>query len=204
MTVRCLSFLNFGPVFVLNNIKLSPSPRLSQRSTASSLRSRCRSVRRATCLPATTWSTSRCSPLRTNQRCSAVRTSSSAHSQCAATPSYFPLCPPPLHPPTPPSPPPVASETCTVQRGRDRPRPLRAVTPSLPLTAPPSFVLLSHHPALLPSTPPDCPRARLKMYPSIRRSSSPQQDSRQQAFHNMLNFISVDALTHKCLNLWTG
>lgn len=93
-----------------------------QRSTASSHRSRCRSARRVTCHLATMWSTSRCSPLRTNQRCSAVRTSSLTADLLPH--SLLPLLSIPL-PLTPPGSTHQASEkTASVWCGR--------VTPTLP------------------------------------------------------------------------
>lgn len=107
-------------------------PFFCQKSTASSHRSRCQSARRATCHLATTWSTSRCSPPRTNQRCSAVRTSS-------PTASLLLCPPPPYHPPlllqltslTPPTQPQKTDCLCVAWTG-DR------VTPPLLSTSPPT------------------------------------------------------------------
>lgn len=134
----------------------SPSFLPRQRSTVSSPRSRCRSVRRATCPPATTWSTSRCSPLRTNQRCSAVRTSS------PATDLLLPLLPPflplfylSLSPRLPPSPltapqtPPSENRLprCTAWCGRDEPQ-----LPGCDLNSAPTCTCLPHPDPASPPT----------------------------------------------------
>lgn len=136
----------------------SPPPSFlpRQRSTVSSPRSRCRSVRRATCPPATTWSTSRCSPLRTNQRCSAVRTSS------PATDLLLPLLPPflplfylflsPRLPPSPltaPQTPPSENRLprCTAWCGRDEPQ-----LPGCDLNSAPTCTCLPHPDPASPPT----------------------------------------------------
>lgn len=90
-----------------------------QKSTASSHRSRCQSARRVTCHLVTTWSTSRCSPPRTNQRCSAVRTSSPTASLLLCPPhTTHPSCSsshPWLRPPN------LRKQTASVWRGRVTP-----------------------------------------------------------------------------------